>query len=463
MLESEDCFGSSGYLVRLTKHAAPMPRRSSLLLVGLAAGALPHAAAEESSCPLPAPSLTCGATISTLKGWCMEDAPGLSNYANVSDAGCCALCAKTANCIAWNTNTGQRSCHLRGGVGTPNKSPLCNLGVVRPSPPPPPPPPKPKPAPKGAKNLLVIVCDDFRPFIKPWTGRYGIEAPNLEKLASQSMVFNNTYVQQAVCGPSRNSFLTGKRPDSTNVWTFKTNFRRSGMDTAGQHGADWVTMPGIFKLNGWNTLGMGKVFHPGSPPENDCAHPHPQRPGMQEDCRSWSTEFTTDAPADITAIGDIPTQITRCDGVTQPNTDSAVAATCNFSYFQPDAQIGNCAFNMGTPKAFTPTCCDLPDENCTDLWLADAAVRTLHTVTADKTKPFALFVGFHKPHPFWDVPQRFQDKYIDTLPLPTHLDAPSDLPDVAYYSCTSVNGRSDVGGHNCTNYNMNAHYFWIFC
>lgn len=111
-------------------------------------------------------------------------------------------------CTAWNTNKAQQACHFRTGIGTPNQSPLCNFGVVRPPPPPPPPPPPIKPAPVGAKNLLVIICDDFRPFIAPWTNRYGIKAPNLEKLASESMVFNNTYVQQAVCGPSRNSFLT---------------------------------------------------------------------------------------------------------------------------------------------------------------------------------------------------------------------------------------------------------------
>ena len=38
----------------------------------------------------------------------------------------------------------------------------------------------------------------------------------------------------------------------------------------------------------------------------------------------------------------------------------------------------------------------------------------------------------HKPHPFWDVPQRFQDEYIDSIPLPTHIDAPKGMPDVAY-------------------------------
>lgn len=172
-------------------------------------------------------------------------------------------------------------------------------------------------------------------------------------VCTRRMVFNNTYVQQAVCGPSRNSFLTGKRPDSTNVWTFKTNFRASGMDTTGAPGASWTTFPGMFKQHGYNVLGMGKIFHPGSPPANDCVRPHPLRPGMQEDCRSWSTEFETPAPADIVALGDNPMQITDCQ-----------ADSCNFTYFQPDAQIGNCDFTRpgegGGFKHWTPTCCDLP-------------------------------------------------------------------------------------------------------
>ena len=53
-------------------------------------------------------------------------------------------------------------CHLRSDVGTPNPGKECHFGVTRAPPPPPPPPPPPKPAPKGAKNLLVIVTDDFR-------------------------------------------------------------------------------------------------------------------------------------------------------------------------------------------------------------------------------------------------------------------------------------------------------------
>ena len=50
---------------------------------------------------------------------------------------------------------------------------------------------------------------------------------------------------------------------------------------------------------------------------------------------------------------------------------------------QVDAQIGNCAFDIDGLQ-WTPSCCDLPDENCTDFWLQDAAVRTLRSVAADK-------------------------------------------------------------------------------
>ena len=46
-------------------------------------------------------------------------------------------------------------------------------------------------------------------------------------------------------------------------------------------------------------------------------------------------------------------------------------------------------------------------------------------------------------------------RYTDTVPLPTHLDAATDLPDVAYYSCVSVAGRSDVGGANCNDTSLN--------
>jgi arylsulfatase A-like enzyme len=67
--------------------------------------------------------------------------------------------------------------------------------------------------PKGAKNVLFIVSDDYRPS----TGAYGVEqssTPNLDKLASEGILFTAAHVQFSYCAPSRNSFMSGRRPDT---------------------------------------------------------------------------------------------------------------------------------------------------------------------------------------------------------------------------------------------------------
>ena len=40
----------------------------------------------------------------------------------------------------------------------------------------------------------------------------------LSRLAGRSLLLKHAYVQQAVCGPSRTSLLTGRRPDTTHVY-----------------------------------------------------------------------------------------------------------------------------------------------------------------------------------------------------------------------------------------------------
>ena len=149
--------------------------------------------------------------------------------------------------------------------------------------------------PASAKNLLVVVCDDMRPWFEPFSNS-GVHAPNLHALAKTAMVFNNTYVQQAVCSPSRNSFMSGRRPDSTKTWNFQTSFRSAGVDTTGAQGIAWTAWPEAFKKAGYNTIGLGKVYHPQHPLDNDCLDPNA---GTMAGCRSWSTTFQTNAPATV--------------------------------------------------------------------------------------------------------------------------------------------------------------------
>lgn len=81
--------------------------------------------------------------------------------------------------------------------------------------------------------------------------------------SNASTVFTRAYCQVAWCAPSRNSFLSGRRPNKTRAYGFIDSFR----DAPG--GQEWVTLPQYFKQSGATTVSIGKVFHPNLPANYD--------------------------------------------------------------------------------------------------------------------------------------------------------------------------------------------------
>ena len=73
-------------------------------------------------------------------------------------------------------------------------------------------------------NIIFIAIDDLKPTIGAFGDEFA-ETPVLDKLAKHATIFTNNHTQQAVCGPSRASLLTGKRPDYTKVRDLKTKMR----------------------------------------------------------------------------------------------------------------------------------------------------------------------------------------------------------------------------------------------
>lgn len=98
-------------------------------------------------------------------------------------------------------------------------------------------------------NVLHLIADDMRPQM----GAYGQRAmltPSLDALAAGGLVFDHAYTQFAYCAPSRNSFLTGRRPERTRCLNFLADFRQT-------HGDAWTALPQFFKNAGYFTSGAG--------------------------------------------------------------------------------------------------------------------------------------------------------------------------------------------------------------
>ena len=129
------------------------------------------------------------------------------------------------------------------------------LATAAPSTPPSPPP--------GAQNVLLIVVDDLRPQLNLYNvsvcDGLAMHTPNIDKLGARGLTFARHYNQYSVCSPSRNSFMSGRRPDTTLTFNFKDSFRTA------PGGEAMIAMPEYFKTHGYNTTGCGKTYHAGHP------------------------------------------------------------------------------------------------------------------------------------------------------------------------------------------------------
>ena len=219
-------------------------------------------------------------------------------------------------------------------------------------------------------NVLFIVVDDLRPEINLTYGHPVISTPNIDKLASQALVFDRAYCQEAVCAPSRNSFMTGRRPDTTKAWNFKNHFRQPDA------GPNWISLPQYFKNHGYYTWGGGKLYHPGLPPNND-------------EPLSWSQEMPY-----------FPVKETPCPA--------------------------------GTKTPFCSV--DAPEDEFFDHRLSQHTIGLLESAAVNFTdKPFFIGAGFRRPHIPWRTPPQYFDLYNATaLPVAKHPLAPKGMPDIAF-------------------------------
>ena len=111
-------------------------------------------------------------------------------------------------------------------------------------------------------NVIFILADDLGWGDLGCYGHPNIKTPSLDRLASQSTLFTQFYVNSAVCSPSRTAFVTGHYPARYRIHTaymaFGTTEQNQKLGMPNWLDPSVPMLPRILKQAGYRTAHFGK-------------------------------------------------------------------------------------------------------------------------------------------------------------------------------------------------------------
>ncbi|MEY5027372.1 MAG: hypothetical protein RLZZ244_2900 [Verrucomicrobiota bacterium] len=216
-------------------------------------------------------------------------------------------------------------------------------------------------APERRPNVLFIIADDLNNRL----GCYGdplVRTPHLDQLAARGVRFDRAYCAFPLCGPSRNSILTGLYPNSTGILANGQIFRQ----TVPNH----LSLPQAFRQQGYFAARVGKLYHYGVP--------NAIGTDGHDDPASWELQLN---PAGVDRTEEHPKIFSLTPG-----------------------SFGGTLSWYASPKS---------DEHHTDGKIAADAEWILERCAKQTDRPFFLAVGFFRPHTPYVSPK---NPYFDMYP-----------------------------------------------
>lgn len=246
-------------------------------------------------------------------------------------------------------------------------------------------------------NVLILAIDDLRPELRCYGAEHMV-TPHIDRLAEGSMRFDQAYVQQAVCLPSRISLFTGMRPNSTGVHDLQTKFRETIPDA--------VTLPQHFAKHGYQTIGTGKVLH-------------------DEQSREWTQWIDT---YNLPGVNEYHNPETRA----------------HIARLKQEARAKGLKGEVLRRYTKGPAYewADVPEVDYHDGAMTDLAIRALEKVG---NEPFFMVVGYKKPHLPFVAPKKYWDLYdFNFIELPDNYYSPKGAPPIAQMTWGELRAYSGI-------------------
>lgn len=248
-------------------------------------------------------------------------------------------------------------------------------------------------------NFIHIIMDDLRSTGLPiYEKNAPVIAPNLERLASQGILFNNAHANFPSCGASRASLFTGLRPTAKRFTSYDAELEKDAKGV--------ITLPGYLKEHGYTTISLGKVIHVRG--DTDFAW----------SAKPWDPKYHDKSTTSFMDYKD-------------PKNIDAFNNSCK--------KQNICGYGtMGKAAAYESL--DLPDDAYIDGKIANRAIAELEKLKKNNS-PFYMVVGFVKPHLPFTAPKKYWDMYnredIVMSPAP---DKPKDAPPEAWHESGELRG-----------------------
>jgi iduronate 2-sulfatase len=238
-------------------------------------------------------------------------------------------------------------------------------------------------------NLLFIMFDDLRPELSVY-GKKHMITPNFERLAKRSVVFDIAVTQVAVCNPSRDSLLTGLRPDAMGHYNFQQSYFPHKL------------FPQHLIAAGYKTAAYGKVRH-----------------WDGKDASMWTED--------------------QFDGPVEKQKGKNKKATDYMGWYEyQDHEWRSMRSSVMPDKEKTL-------ESYPDHVIATRAAAQIRKFAAGSA-PWMTAVGFKMPHTALHVPYSYWERYNSTQSVWRALaregrSFPKDTPPVAYRCCAEPHWR----------------------